>query len=114
MAAVELLAALAAEDVTEKTEKLKSLSSSSTPTPTARSPPLLTLSCPTLVGLLSGEAAEPALGVATALARWTRRSNALLEHGAVPVLVQLLTYRANVPPPPAEGEEVAGRRPSPS
>ena len=108
MAAVELLsAALAAEDVTEKTEKLQELKQQLDADADGAIATSLEAELPALVGLLSGEAAEPALGVATSLARWAPPCNALLEHGAVPVLVQLLTPTETPPPPPSEGEEAA-------
>jgi hypothetical protein len=114
MAAVELLsAALAAEDVTEKTEKLQELKQQLDADADGAIAATLDAELPALVGLLSGEAAVPALGVATALARWTHSSNSLLEHGAVPVLVQLLTPTETPPPPPAEGEEGAEAEPPP-
>ena len=113
MAAVELLsAALAAEDVTEKTEKLQELKQQLDADADGAIAATLDAELPALVGLLSGEAAVPALGVATALARWTHSSNSLLEHGAVPVLVQLLTPTETPPPPPAEGEEAAAEPPA--
>ena len=91
MAAVELLsAALAAEDVTEKTQKLDELKQQLDADADGAIAATLDAELPALVGLLSGEAAEPALGVATALARWNSTANALLEHGVVPVLVGAL------------------------
>ena len=63
MAAVELLsAALAAEDVTEKTQKLDELKQQLDADADGAIAATLDAELPALVGLLSGEAAEPALG----------------------------------------------------
>ena len=74
MAAVELLsAALAAEDVTEKTQKLDELKQQLDADADGAIAATLDAELPALVGLLSGEAAEPAAAGGGLLAKGTPR-----------------------------------------